>query len=109
MLAFCKVLWYNALVKANLVSLFIDNFTLIGVLIMVIAIVIIDLLVCLALVGVVMIQSGKTSGLSGAFGGNSDTFLSKNKAKSFDAKLSRSTKWVAVAFIVLTLVLNIIT
>lgn len=50
-------------------------------------------------------QSGKLSGL-GMISGASDSFLSKNKAKSADAKLARWTKWVAIVFIVLTLVLN---
>ena len=50
-------------------------------------------------------QSGKRSGL-GMISGASDSFLSKNKAKSADAKLARWTKWVAIVFIVLTLVLN---
>ncbi|MDR2502406.1 MAG: preprotein translocase subunit SecG [Oscillospiraceae bacterium] len=72
------------------------------------AIVIIDLLICLALIVIVTVQSGKTSGLSGALGGGSDTFLSKNSGKSFDAKLARATKWVAGAFVVLTLALNLI-
>ncbi|MDR1329385.1 MAG: preprotein translocase subunit SecG [Oscillospiraceae bacterium] len=72
------------------------------------AIIIIDLLVCLLLTAIVVVQSGKTSGLAGALGGGSDTFLAKNKAKTLDAKLSRGTKWVAVAFILLTLILNIV-
>jgi preprotein translocase subunit SecG len=72
------------------------------------AVIIIDLLVCVLLTAIVVVQSGKTSGLAGALGGGSDTFLAKNKAKTLDAKLSRGTKWVAVAFIVLTLVLNIV-
>jgi preprotein translocase subunit SecG len=71
-------------------------------------IIIIDLLVCLALISMVVLQSGKTSGLSGAIGGGGDTFLSKNKAKTLDARLSRATKWVAGAFVVLTLVLGLI-
>lgn len=50
-------------------------------------------------------QSGKHSGLD-MISGASDSFLSKNKAKSADAKLARWTKWVAIVFIVLTLVLN---
>ena len=37
-----------------------------------------------------------------------DTFLSKNKAKSWDAKLARWTKWVAIAFMIITLVLVLI-
>ena len=43
--------------------------------------------------------------LSGVFGGSSDTFLAKNKAKSMDARLAKITKWVAIAFVVLALVL----
>ena len=66
---------------------------------------IIYFIVALGLIAVVMLQSGKSAGLSGVFGGNSDTFLSKNKAKSADARLARMTKWVAVVFMVLTLVI----
>ena len=66
---------------------------------------IIYFLVALALIAIVMLQSGKSSGLSGAIGGGSDTFLSKNKAKSADARLARWTKWVAVVFMILTLVI----
>ena len=50
-------------------------------------------------------QSGKHSGL-GMISGASDSFLSKNKAKSADAKLAKWTKWVALTFMVLTLVLS---
>ena len=56
----------------------------------------------------VMLQSGKSAGLSGAIAGGADTFLSKNKAKSVDAKLAKMTKWVAMAFLLLTLALSII-
>ena len=49
---------------------------------------IIDVLAALFLVAVVLLQSGKSAGLSGAIAGGADTFLSKNKAKSWDAKLA---------------------
>ena len=62
-------------------------------------------IVALALIAIVMLQSGKSAGLSGAIAGGADTFLSKNKAKSWDAKLARWTKWVAIGFMILTLVL----
>ena len=62
-------------------------------------------LVALALVAIVMLQSGKSAGLSGAIAGGADTFLSKNKAKSADARLARMTKWIAIVFMVLTLVI----
>ena len=55
----------------------------------------------------VLFQSGKNAGL-GTIGGMTDTFMSKSKAKSFDAKLAKATKWIGAAFIVLTLVLNIL-
>ena len=66
---------------------------------------IIYFIVALALVAIVMLQSGKSAGLSGAIAGGADTFLAKNKAKSADARLARMTKWVAIVFMVLTLVL----
>lgn len=50
-------------------------------------------------------QSGKHSGL-GVISGGADSFLSKNKAKTADAKLAKWTKWVALVFMVLTLVLS---
>ena len=65
---------------------------------------IIYFIVSLALVAIVMLQSGKSAGLSGAIAGGADTFLSKNKAKSADARLARMTKWIAIVFMVLTLV-----
>ena len=69
---------------------------------------ILQLLTALAVVVIVLFQSGKSAGLSGAIGGVADTFLAKNKAKTMDAKLAKSTKWVAIAFVVLTLLINIL-
>ena len=74
---------------------------------MTLAITILQLITCVVIICIVLLQSGKTAGLSGAIGGGSETFLSKNKGKSLDAKLSRATKWVAIVFVVLTLILNI--
>lgn len=73
---------------------------------MVIFVTILQLLAALLLIAIVLIQSGKSQGLSGAIGGIADSYLSKSKAKSMDAKLARATKWVGAAFIVLTLVLD---
>jgi len=69
---------------------------------------ILQLLCGLTVVLVVLLQSGKSAGLSGAIGGVADSFLAKNKAKTADGKLARATKWVGAVFIILTLVLNII-
>lgn len=72
------------------------------------AITIVQLLACLFLIAVVLLQSGKRSGLSGAIAGGADTFLVKNKAKTLDGKLAKMTKWVAIVFVALTLTLNMI-
>lgn len=69
---------------------------------------ILQLLCGLFVIAIVLFQSGKSAGLSGAIGGVADSFMSKNKAKSMDAKLARATKWVGAAFILLTLVLNML-
>ena len=69
---------------------------------------IIYFIVALGLIAVVMLQSGKSSGLSGAIAGGADTFLSKNKAKSADARLAKMTKWIAIVFMLLTLVLCLV-
>ena len=69
---------------------------------------VVQVLAALFLTFVVLAQSGKSAGLSGAIAGGADTFLSKNKAKSVDAKLAKMTKWVAIGWIVLTLALCIV-
>ena len=69
---------------------------------------IIQLISGLAVTVVVLMQSGKSAGLSGAIAGGAETFLSKGKAKSLDAKLAKATKWFALAFVLLTLILNLI-
>ena len=67
---------------------------------------ILQLLAGLILILVVLFQSGKSQCLSGTIGGIADSYMSKSKAKSLDAKLAKGTKWVGAAFIVLTLVIN---
>ena len=65
-------------------------------------------LLSLFLIAVVLLQEGKTAGMNGAISGGADTFLSKNKAKSLDAKLARWTKWVAIIFMVVCVVLSLV-
>lgn len=68
---------------------------------------VLQVIVSIVLIVFVLMQSGKHSGL-GVVGGAADTFLSKNQAKTMDAKLAKFTKWVALLFMVLTLTLCII-
>ena len=70
------------------------------------AVTILQLLCGLAIILIVLFQSGKSEGLSGAIGGIADSYMSKGKARTIDAKLAKATKWVGAVFIVLTLVLD---
>ena len=68
--------------------------------------VIIQLLISVTLICIIILQSGKNSGLS-AFTGQNESYLAKNKAKSRDARLALATKWFAGSFLILTLLLNV--
>ena len=70
--------------------------------------IIVEVLCSIALIGVVLFQSGKESGLSGALAGKAESYLSKNKGSNLDQMLASSTKWIAAAWVVLTLMLSLI-
>ena len=69
---------------------------------------ILELIASITLITAVLLQSGKESGLSGAISGGSETYLSKGKSHSFDRKLARATKWIALVWIILTLALSFV-
>ena len=73
-----------------------------------IILVVLEVIASLALILIVLFQSGKESGLSGALAGGSDTYLSKNKMGGLDKKLAACTKWVALVWVVLTLILSLV-
>ena len=68
---------------------------------------IVQVILAVGLVVIVTVQSGKSAGLSAAIGGG-DGFAAKGGSKALDAKLAKATKWFAIAFVILTLVLNLI-
>ena len=70
--------------------------------------IVIEALASLALIVVVLLQSGKEAGLSGALSGAADSYLSKNKKGGLDQVLATSTKWIAIVWVVLTLVLSLV-
>lgn len=69
---------------------------------------VLQLAVSVGITIIVLFQSGKRSGLSGAIAGGADTFLTKTKARTWDAKLAKATKWVALAFVILTMSLHFV-
>lgn len=70
--------------------------------------IVLEALCSVALIVVVLLQSGKEAGLSGALSGSSNSYLSKNKKGSMDQVLASSTKWIAVVWVVLTLILSLV-
>lgn len=64
-------------------------------------------IICIALTVIVLMQEGKSAGLSGSISGVADTYWGKNKGRSMEGKLEKFTKFIAIAFIVLAVVLNI--
>lgn len=70
--------------------------------------IVLEAICSVALIAVVLLQSGKEAGLSGALSGSSDSYLSKNKKGNLDAMLASSTKWIALAWVLLTLSLSLV-
>ena len=75
---------------------------------MVIFFTILQLIADVFLIAVILLQSGKSSSLSGAVGGGSENIFAKGKAKTLDAKLAKMTKWVALVFALMSLMLSLI-
>lgn len=69
---------------------------------------VVHVVLAIILVAVVLLQSGKSAGLSGSIGGGAETFFGKNKAKTLDGMLEKLTAVLAVLFIVTSLVLAIV-
>lgn len=66
------------------------------------------IIVSLAIIIAIILQPGRRAGINGVISGGADTFLSKNKARTFDAFLGRWTKYIAIVFFILAIVANVI-
>ncbi len=73
-----------------------------------IVVMVIYAVVCIALTVIVLMQEGKQAGLTGSISGAADTYWGKNKGRSMEGALEKITKFLAIGFIILSLVLNII-
>jgi preprotein translocase subunit SecG len=60
-------------------------------------------IVCIGLIVVVLLQSGKSAGLSGAISGGAEQLFGKQKARGIDAVLHRITVILSILFFVLTI------
>lgn len=62
----------------------------------------------ISIIVIVLLQSGKQAGLSGAIAGGAETFFGRNKGRTIDALLSKYTSFAAIAFLVTSLVLQVL-
>lgn len=69
---------------------------------------VLEVIASVALIAVVLLQSGKEAGLSGAIAGNNESYMSKSNMGSMDKMLAKATKWIALVWIVLTLILCLV-
>ncbi|ANB57248.1 preprotein translocase, SecG subunit [Anoxybacillus sp. B7M1] len=60
-------------------------------------------IVSIAMIVVVLLQSGRSAGLSGAITGGAEQLFGKQKARGLDAVLHRMTVVLAVLFFVLAI------
>ena len=64
------------------------------------------IILCIALTVLVLMQEGKSADL-GAISGAAETYWGKNKGRSMEGKLVKFTKYLAVGFMVLAIILNL--
>ena len=64
------------------------------------------ILICIALTVLVLMQEGKSAGL-GAISGAAETDWGKNKGRSMEGKLVKITKYLAIGFMLFSIILNL--
>lgn len=62
------------------------------------------IIVSILLITVVVLQSGRSAGLSGAISGGAEQLVGKQKARGLEAVLGKATIVLGVLFFVLTIV-----
>ena len=69
------------------------------------ALTVLYIIICIAIVVLVLMQEGKSAGLSGSINGVADTYWGKNKGRSIEGALSKITTVLAALFIVISILL----
>ena len=78
---------------------------------MAVLVLVIEIVLCLFslfMIAVVLLQSGKSAGLTGDIGGAAESFMGKSKAKTYEGTLKKLTKIAAVGIMVLAIALVLI-
>lgn len=69
---------------------------------------VVQLIVCLTLIGSVLLQPGKSAGLSGSIAGGAEQLFGKKKSKGYEAIAAKLTTISAILFMVLSMILIVI-
>ena len=69
---------------------------------------ILHILFALSIIVIVLLQSGKSAGLSGTIAGGAETFFGKNKGRTIDALLGKYTSVAAIMFLVTSIILFLV-
>lgn len=69
---------------------------------------VLHLIFAVSIIVIVLLQSGKSAGLSGSIGGGAETLFGKNKGRTIDSLLEKYTGFAAMAFLVTSIVLYLI-
>ncbi len=64
-------------------------------------------IVCVAVTAIILLQEGKSAGLSGSISGAAESYWGKNKGRSMEGKLEKVTKILAIVFFVFAFILNL--
>ncbi|OFL47565.1 MULTISPECIES: preprotein translocase subunit SecG [Nosocomiicoccus] len=70
------------------------------------ALIVLLIIVCISLIAVVLLQSGKSAGLSGAISGGAEQLFGKQKARGMDLILHRMTVVLSVMFFLIMILLT---
>ena len=69
---------------------------------------VVHIIVCISLILIVILQSGRSAGISGEIAGGAETFFGKNKARTLNGMLGRWTTYAAIIFIITSVALTIL-
>ena len=66
---------------------------------------VVHIILSILIIALILLQSGKQAGLSGAVAGAGESFFGKNKGRTLDAAFSKFTKICAIGFLCTSLFL----
>ena len=69
---------------------------------------ILHIIVSVSIIAIVLLQSGRSAGISRAIAGGAETFFGKHKGRTIDAKLGKYTSVAAILFLFTSIILTLL-